>query len=103
MRVALFSDIHGNIMGLEAILARLDQLGGADLIFALGDFLAVGPGADDLIDLLRSRHVRMVRGNWDEIFVDPAAYIEKMQPEARPFVLQHYDWLQRCVAPTTQA
>jgi predicted phosphodiesterase len=70
MRVALFSDLHGNIVGLQAVLARIDQLGGADVIFALGDFLAVGPGGDDLLDMLIARQVRMIRGNWDEIFID---------------------------------
>ena len=36
MRVALISDIHGNGAGLRAALARLDQLGGADVLVAAG-------------------------------------------------------------------
>src|SRR3712207_7755981 len=58
VRVALFSDIHGNIVGLEAVLARLDALGGADVIYALGDFLAIGPGPEDLLELLLARRDR---------------------------------------------
>ena len=56
MRGALFSDLHGNIVRLQAVLARIEQLGGADAIFALGDFLAVGPGGDDLLDQLEIAH-----------------------------------------------
>lgn len=93
MRIALFSDLHGNIVGLQAVLARLDQLGGADVVYALGDFLAVGPGADDLLDLLAARQARMVRGNWDEIFIDLDSYLARLPPEAHPFVRRNYDWL----------
>jgi predicted phosphodiesterase len=103
MKIALFSDIHGNITGLQAVLARLDQLGGADHTFALGDYLAVGPGADDLMDLLLARNIRMVRGNWDEIFIDPDAYIGRLPPEAQPFVIENHEWLQRNVSTAAQA
>ncbi len=103
MRIALFSDIHGNIVGLQAILKRLDQLGGADVLFALGDFLAIGPGAEDVIDLLLAREVHMVRGNWDEVFIDPDAYIAKADPQFRSTVARHFAWLQHNLSPSAQA
>jgi predicted phosphodiesterase len=65
MKIALFSDIHGNITGLKAVLAALDRLGGADLVFAAGDLIGGGPGTDEVIDLLTTRAVRMVRGDSD--------------------------------------
>ncbi len=65
MKVALFSDIHGNLSGLKAVLAALDRLGGADLTFAAGDLVGGGPGTDEVIDLLIARGVRMVRGDSD--------------------------------------
>jgi len=102
MRVALFSDLHGNVVGLQAVLARIDQLGGADVIFALGDFLAVGPGGDDLLDLLMRRRVRMIRGNWDEIFIDLQSYLARLPPAAHPFVLKNYEWLMRNVSSAAQ-
>ncbi|GAB4115435.1 MAG: metallophosphoesterase family protein [Roseiflexaceae bacterium] len=102
MRIALFSDIHGNIVGLEAMLARLDQFGGADVLFALGDFLAVGPGADDLMELLLRRNVRMIRGNWDEIFIDLPSYLERMPADNHAFVIENYEWLMHHVSRDTQ-
>jgi predicted phosphodiesterase len=65
MKLALFSDIHGNLTGLTAVLAALDKMGGADLIFAAGDLVAGGPATDEVIDLLVQRRVRMVRGDSD--------------------------------------
>ncbi len=103
MRIALFSDIHGNVVGLQAILARLDHLGGADVLYALGDFLAVGPGAEDVIELLLERHVRMVRGNWDEVFIDPDAYIANADPQARVPISRQVAWLQRNLSSRSQA
>jgi hypothetical protein len=31
MRIALFSDIHGDIIGLKAVLEHIQQVGGADM------------------------------------------------------------------------
>ncbi len=102
MRIALLSDIHGNIVGLEAVLAQIERFGGADYLFALGDFLAVGPGADDVIDLILKHNIRMVRGNWDEIFIDLEAYLARCPADGHAFVLQNYDWLQRNVSRDAQ-
>jgi predicted phosphodiesterase len=99
MRVALFSDLHGHITGLRAVLARLDQLGGADLTYALGDFVGGGPGAEDLLDLLLERQVGMVRGNWDEIFIDLGAQLRRLAPASHATVLRTYEWLLRQLAP----
>ncbi len=41
MRLAVFSDIHGNPIALEAVLADIKARGGADQYWILGD-LAVG-------------------------------------------------------------
>ena len=65
MRIALFSDIHGNLTGVEAILEKLDAEGGADLTIAAGDFIAGESGTDDLLELLLSRNVQMVKGDSD--------------------------------------
>ncbi len=103
MRIALWSDIHGNIVGLRAILKRLDQLGSADVLYALGDFLAIGPGTEDVIDLLIARQVQMVRGNWDEIFIDPNSYIARAAPNVRATIVRHFTWLQRNLSSQAQA
>ena len=43
MRLAIFSDIHGNLTALEAVLADMEQVGGIDLTWCLGDIAAFGP------------------------------------------------------------
>jgi predicted phosphodiesterase len=102
MRIALFSDIHGHIAGLKAVLARLDRLGGADVTYALGDFVGGGPGGEEILDLLLDRQVRLVRGNWDEIFGNMDAYLRHTPPTGHAAILATYEWLCHYVSPPYQ-
>ena len=79
MRIALFSDIHGNTPGLRAVLAHLDAEGGADQIFALGDMLGGGPGADEIIELLLERSAHMIRGNHEEMYRNDDTWLERIR------------------------
>jgi predicted phosphodiesterase len=65
MLVALFSDIHGNLTGLQAVLAALTAHGGADVVVAAGDLIGGESATDEIIDLLLAHQVQMVRGDSD--------------------------------------
>lgn len=64
-RIALFSDIHGNVPALEAALADAERRG-ATRIFCLGDLVGKGPHSDRVVDICRDRCERIIRGNWDD-------------------------------------
>ena len=93
MRIALFSDIHGHITGLKAVLTRIERLGGADITYCLGDLLGGGPGLDDVLDLLVEADVRIVRGNWDETFLDIEANLPHIRPEHHDAVHETQEWV----------
>jgi len=99
MRIALFSDIHGNITGLKAILAHLDALGGTDLSFAAGDLVAGGPGGDEVIELLLEREVYMVKGNHENLAVDYDAYMQRMPEEWKDWAERDAEWLRANLSP----
>lgn len=66
MRIALLSDIHGNTIALDAVLADIAAAGGVDACWVLGDLAALGPdpvGALERLDVLPN--ARFVRGNTD--------------------------------------
>lgn len=65
LRIALFSDIHGNLTGLRAVLAAISGWGGADLRIAAGDLIGGESATDEVLDLLREHDVRLVRGDSD--------------------------------------
>ena len=87
MRVAVVSDIHGNLAALEAVVADLDRQR-PDIVVHGGDLAAIGPRPAEVIDLVRERGWRGVLGNTDEILYDPSGRSEQERraPQLR-------DWL----------
>jgi putative phosphoesterase len=64
MRIALLSDIHGNSIALDAVLADIQAQGGADAYWALGDLIAVGFDPVGVVRRLTELpNARFVRGN----------------------------------------
>jgi putative phosphoesterase len=61
MRVAVVSDVHGNLPALEAVLAEVE----ADELVCCGDVYEGGPHGDECRALLEAAGARFVRGNTD--------------------------------------
>jgi predicted phosphodiesterase len=72
MRIAAFSDVHGNVLALDACLADLREQGGADLIVGGGDFCMDGPRPREVLERFAELEARCVRGNTDRYLSDPA-------------------------------
>lgn len=68
-RIAIISDIHGNIPALEAVLADIQQRG-IQKIYCLGDLVGKGPEPERAVDLCREVCAGIVRGNWDCLISD---------------------------------
>jgi predicted phosphodiesterase len=62
---AVFSDVHGNLPGLEAILADLEARGIADVL-CLGDLVGYGPFPDEVAAFVRDRGIPSLMGNYDQ-------------------------------------
>jgi diadenosine tetraphosphatase ApaH/serine/threonine PP2A family protein phosphatase len=62
MRVAVVSDIHGNLPALEAVLKALAPY---DALWQLGDIVGYGPQPDEVVGRLRAESARGVCGNHD--------------------------------------
>lgn len=69
MRIAVLSDIHGNLTALEAVLADLRKVS-PDLVLHGGD-LADGSSPGEVIDLIRDLGWNGVLGNTDEMLFRP--------------------------------
>ncbi len=70
MRYAVLSDIHGNLVALEAVLDDLSETE-IDRYLCLGDIVGYGPRPNQCCDLIRDLDAVSVRGNHDEAAVDP--------------------------------
>jgi len=66
MRVAIISDIHGNVRALEAVLANLRERGPFDGIVNAGDLAMGAARPREVMDLLRAEGFPTIVGNTDQ-------------------------------------
>ena len=69
-KIAILSDIHGNTTALAGVLEDAKNLGATEY-WLLGDIFLPGPGANDLVPLLKDLPITAsVRGNWDDCVLE---------------------------------
>jgi diadenosine tetraphosphatase ApaH/serine/threonine PP2A family protein phosphatase len=93
MRIAVLSDIHSNLVALEAVLAHA---GTVDGVWHLGDVVGYGPEPDAVVARLEAVGAVGVRGNHDAAALG-GDEIDYFNPEARAAM----EWTRRHVSPTT--
>ena len=64
MKLAVLSDIHGNLAALNAVFEHLEKEA-VDLFVCLGDIVGYGPRPDECLQLVASRCEICVAGNHD--------------------------------------
>src|SRR5512142_1024222 len=65
MRIAIFSDIHGNIHALDAVLDDIDRQA-PDRVYCLGDLVGYGALPNEVIETVRARGIPTIMGNYDD-------------------------------------
>lgn len=88
-RVALLSDIHANLIALEAVLREVPR--GAP-VWVTGDTVGYGPDPVDVLALLRERDAFVVAGNHD-LAVAGRMGVNEFNREAGDAALMHRSWL----------
>lgn len=72
MRVAIISDIHGNLHSLNAVLKDIKRMRVDQIVF-LGDAATLGPQPTEVIAKLQEINCLCILGNHDEYMVRPEA------------------------------
>ncbi len=65
VKIAFISDIHGNAVALDAVLADIKQKD-VDKIYVLGDICYRGPEPKRSLELIQSLNTDVIKGNADE-------------------------------------
>ena len=65
MKLGLISDVHANVLALEAALDELKRRG-AETVVCLGDLIGYGPAPNETLELLRQENVICTLGAADE-------------------------------------
>jgi predicted phosphodiesterase len=95
MRVAVLSDIHSNLIALDAVLA---DAGAVDAVWHLGDVVGYGPDPDGVVARLAEREAIGVRGNHDAAALG-GPEIEWFNPDARTAA----EWTRDTMSDATRA
>jgi len=69
MKIAVISDIHANVYALINLLEDIDDEK-VDTIICLGDLVGYGPHPNEVISMIRRRHILCIKGNYDSSVVD---------------------------------
>jgi putative phosphoesterase len=97
MRIALISDIHGNLAALEAVLADLDTEN-IDKIVCLGDVALFGPQPRQVLARLKKLGHPVVMGNTDAWALDPQPFALRDEDSHRFYEVELWGARQLSVA-----
>ena len=74
-KIAILSDIHGNLPALQAVLKRVAKSGAEEIVFG-GDLVGYGASPRECVELVRGLGGHCVLGNHD-------AYTKQVADNAR--------------------
>jgi putative phosphoesterase len=100
VRIAILSDIHGNLVALRAVLSDF-QIRGIEQVLCLGDVAATGPQPREVIELLQPLKWPCVMGNSDETLAKNAPDIpdekawEQAPEEDKRRMLELDEWTRK--------
>ena len=66
MRYGIFSDIHGNLEALQAVMAKMDELG-VERRVCLGDLVGYCANPNECVELIRQQSNLTILGNHDSV------------------------------------
>jgi predicted phosphodiesterase len=81
MRIAVISDIHGNMEAFTRVLNDIDA-SNIDGVICLGDNIGYGPEPEQVVNLIQDRNIPSVMGNHELAVVDQD-YLNWLNPVAR--------------------
>jgi len=99
VRVALFSDVHGNLAALEALLARFEEEGPFDVTVFAGDAVLYGPSPADVVERLRSSGIVCLKGNCDGAIAGQVPQALPPDPALQEVLKAHKVWTEQRLSP----
>jgi predicted phosphodiesterase len=83
MRIALLSDIHGNLAALDAVLDDMKRRGPFDQVIVAGDLVWSGPWPSAVVDRVQQMATAVIQGNTDAFFMRQKADTPSGKDEER--------------------
>ena len=93
MRIALFSDVHGNYQATKAILYDIKK-NDFDEIICLGDIIGIGPKPKETLELVLNSNINIVLGNHDLYYTRGLEIDDEITSENE---IKHHHWVHNCI------
>ena len=84
MKFAIFSDIHSNLEGLQAVMDEAERLE-VDAFLCCGDIVGYNADPNACVELVRSKNVRCIQGNHERGLRE---LDEGLEPNMNPVAMQ---------------
>jgi len=85
MKIAVLSDIHGNLFALNSVLEDIKK-NDVDEIFCLGDLAMAGPEPNETIDFVKKQNWTIIQGNTDRMIADYSEAVYNAVKEGAPIM-----------------
>ncbi len=92
VRVGLFSDVHGNLAALRAVISALEKEQPLDHVVVAGDHLQGGAHPLEVWNELKKRGWSLVRGNEDDALVNPDQAVDSYASNLREAAMTQSAW-----------
>ncbi|MEA3327803.1 MAG: SAM-dependent chlorinase/fluorinase [Chloroflexota bacterium] len=92
MKIAILSDIHGNLPALKAVLCHAAGQGASQTILNLGDSIGYGPNPDQVVCLLQAAHFINILGDYDKKVISKAQRKAQWAGVKKPHKRQMFAW-----------
>ncbi|MDN5062712.1 metallophosphoesterase family protein [Aliarcobacter butzleri] len=73
MKIALISDIHSNLFYFEKVLHEIEKEN-VDDIYCLGDLVGYYDKPNEVIDLIKKKDIKCIKGNHDKYLLNELPY-----------------------------
>jgi predicted phosphodiesterase len=93
MKLAVFSDIHGNYQATKAILEDINK-NHFDKVICLGDIIGIGPKPKETLELILNSNIDIVLGNHELYYTKGLEIDDKITKEDE---IKHHHWVHECI------
>ena len=93
MKVAVISDLRGNLCGVFEVLNAIERMGGVDKLVVAGDVLTASSGTNDMMDLLVASDAEFVKGNIEETIDDLESSLPNIPPRFHVYAETWERWI----------
>jgi predicted phosphodiesterase len=81
MKIAIISDIHGNMEAFQEVLKDIQNAKIKDIV-CLGDNVGYGPDPEEVVRLMQKKQIPSVLGNHEQALAQ-SKYLKRMNPSAQ--------------------